>query len=488
VLTSDDVKHHAMTERAEPPPGRLGSLHPFHLVVVLVGLGGALITAGSLSDLDLYWHVRSGAEIWHRHTTSGIGTGWVYGVDAKHWQTTQWLAEVTTYGLHQLGGYTLIRWATAALGAAVSVVLLRNIVRPNAVIATSLLGAVVVLPLAPHLEDRPATISLLLLAALAPRLIRLARGLGDVSLPLLLATTLLWVQLHGYWVLLPAALLLAAVCRAADRRLSLLDALRPANYATACVLVACLNPLGPAVLLTPFQFGQAHEFISEWKSTSLDDVVSWGLLGTVAFMVVAWARSSVAAERSEVLWFLAWCGFGLLAFRNVAVTLVLVAPLVADRVASAFPDRVRTRSTRERRGIAVAAAFAVALAVLAPVFRLSSSPDLPRSVPRHLLATLATMQPPPRVLNEYNLSGQILAFGGEARVAVDGRADLSAPLLPSYLDLIAARGDFEPLFERLHPDAALLHKKSAIIRYLRQHGWVELGHEGDFLLLQAPAS
>jgi hypothetical protein len=476
-----------MTERAEPSSGRLGSLHPFHLVVVLVGLGGALITAGSLSDLDLYWHVRSGAEIWHRHTTEGIGTSWVYAVDARHWQTTQWLAEVVTYGLHTLGGYSLIRWATAALGAAVTVALLRAIVRPRAVIATSVLAAVVVLPMAPHLEDRPATISLLLLAALAPRLIRLARGVESVSLPLLLVTTLLWVQLHGYWVLLPAALLLAAVCRVLDRRLPLLEALRPANYATACVLVACLNPLGPSVLLTPFQFGQAHEFISEWKSTSLDDVVSWGLLGAVAFMVVAWARSSQVVERSEVLWFLAWCGFGLLAFRNVAVTLVLIAPLVADRVEAAFPDPVRPRSARERRGIAVAATVAAAIAVLAPVLRLSSSPDLPRSVPRHLLATLAATQPPPRVLNEYNLSGQILAFGGASQVAVDGRADLSAPLLPAYLDLIAARGDFEPLLARLHPNTALLHKKSAIIRYLEQHGWSEVGHEGDFLLLRAPS-
>lgn len=486
MLTFNNVQQQETPERAEPPTGRLGSLHPFHLLVVIVGLGGTLIAARSLSDLDLYWHIKAGAEIWHRHTTTGIGRDWVYGVDASHWKTTQWLSEVTSYGLHQLGGYAAIRWATAALGAAVTVTLLRNIVRPRAVMATALLAAVIVLPLAPHLEDRPATLSLLLLAAMAPRLARLARGVGVVPLPVLLALTLLWVQLHGYWVLLPAALLLAAVCRVIDRRLPLLEALRPANHATACVLVACLNPLGPSIILTPFQFGEARGFISEWKSTSVDDVVTWGLIGAVAIMCVAWARATVAVDRSEVLWFLAWCGFGLLAFRNVAVALVLIAPVVADRVAMTFPDRPRSRSVREQRGLAAALLTALVAAVVFPILRLTSSPDVPRSVPKQLLATLAALQPAPRVLNEYNLAGQILAFGGRAQVAVDGRADLSAPLLPAYLDLIAARGNFESLLDRLHPDTALLHKDSAIIRYLHERGWVELGHEADLVLMRAP--
>jgi len=203
-------------------------------------------------------------------------------------------------------------------------------------------------------------------------------------------------------------------------------------------------------------------------------------------LITAWARSSERVDRSEVLWCLAWLAFGLLAYRNAIVALLLIAPVVADRLAATYPDPVRERSSRERRGLAIAATVILLATVVLPIIRVAVTPTIPSNVPSRLLATLRTLDPPPRVLNDYNVAGPILAFGGRSQVAIDGRADLSSPLLPKYLELIGAQGDFDPLLDKLRPTAALVARKSGIVRVLRERGWTEADRQQGYVLLLAP--
>jgi hypothetical protein len=464
-------------------------LQPFHLVVVCGVASGAVFASRSITDLDFFWHLLAGKEILDRHTTRGVGADWVFAVDARGWHSPEWLAEVLSYQLYRLGGFGLIRGLTLALAVALSVAVMRGVVRARALPATSMLGAVVIFTLGGHFEDRPLLLSLVALALLAPAFVQLARSPTSQlpTLPLVLGT-LVWAQVHGYWLLIPASLILAAVCRAADRRTGLLEALRPANQATLCLLAACLNPAGPSLLLAPFRFHGATEFIGEWKATNVREITTWGLLLLVAIAVTLWARADHPVERSEILWVLSWTGFAVLAMRNVPPAMFMIAPIVADRLAGRSQRLPEPRGVGERRALAATGACLLVLASAAVALRLATTPTLPEDIPRGLIQTIRNAPGEHRVLNSYNVAGMLEFFGGpHVKVALDGRADLSAPILPDYLDLISASGDFEPLLDKLRPDAALVDEDAGIVRYLLSRGWTHGGTEDGYALVLAPS-
>ena len=303
---------------------------------------------------------------------------------------------------------------------------------------------------------------------------------------LLLPATWLWANLHGGWLLVPVLLAVLAVGRLLDngwhdppvRRLSLL-----ALLTTVC---GSLTPAGPSSTLGFARLsGAAADQIQEWERTA--PLSGLGVLcsGMLLLIAISWARTRVPwseALAASALVLLAWS-----ALRNVAPALLILAPLVAQRLCLAFPSIGRDPEPRWSAPLGVGLALALMGAGLATMPNRELLPD--DVLPVELAQRIGDLPGDQRVLNDYNTSGLVLFFAGEGdQVGIDGRTDrYGADYIRSYLELQDVQGDWEPLLDELDPTVALLRSDEALAHVLSaERGWVELGREGDWVLLAPP--
>jgi hypothetical protein len=464
---------------------------PFHLLALITVFAAVFVAAGSLSDPDLYWHIPVGADIVHHHHITGAGREFSFTVDGRHWKTTQWLSEVGLYFVHAHWGFAGIRGLTIAVALAVVLLVFRAVRRECASLPVAcLVFAVVAIPLAVHLEDRPATASLALLAAVAPYFFALLRGAPPRHTAGLAVFTWFWANVHGYWILVPASLVVLSVARIANapRRDELRDSARPLIQALVTLVAGCLTPIGPAALTAVLRFHAATTIIGEWQPTSISDVASWSLLAVVGLLVVGWARGQERVSWGELVFAGTWMGFSLLAYRNTLPALIVLGPLAAARLQSVVRIPESARSEREKRALKVAAGVLAVGGLVAVTARVASTPTLPHTVPRHLIAVLATEPGEHRVLDDYNHSGQIILFGGSrTTVAVDGRADLyGSSYLHRYINMFTLTGDWQRTLAGIPANYALIKDKVALRVVLVERGWRVVARDRGLVLLAAP--
>jgi hypothetical protein len=466
------------------------AIAPFHLLIAVAFFGAVFIAAGDLTDPDLYWHIPVGADIVHHHHVEGAGSQLSFTVDGRHWKTTQWLAEVGFYFIHAHWGYAGIRGLTVVLSVGVLLLLLRAIRRESPTLpATALVFAVVAVPLAVHLEDRAATLSLLLLAAITPYFLDLLHGAAARGTVWIAVYTWVWANFHGYWVLVPGSLVLLAVCRLVDG-LPRREAAWPALQAVVATGAACLTPIGVSAVTSVARFHAATTIISEWAYTSVGDVATWALLAVIAAIVVGWARGTTPVRWGELTFTGAWVLFSLLAFRNTLPAIVTLAPLAARRLADVVRFPETERGVRERRLLTVAAATLALLGIALVGVRIATTSAIPRSVPRQLIALLREQPGEHRVLDDYNHSGQVVGLGGpRTKVAVDGRADLyGATYLRNYVNMLGLGPHWARTLGRIPANYALIRHDAAIRVVLADRGWRLLGAQRGFVLLAAPGT
>jgi hypothetical protein len=464
-----------------------------------VAVGLAVLPGPAVNDRDATWHVAIGQEILRDHRVDGLGTSWL-GVAAPSWRTSQWLSEVAMAAAVDTWGWRALVLARITVVAVLVAVLAVTLVagRPAGVTAPVVLALGVCLPGA--LQDRAQTVSLLFVALLAAGCVRIWTTGRRPPLIVVGTGCLLWAQLHGMWVLAPAAFGIVALGAALDRGAALdngaaPDAVRPALLATAASLAGVLNPWGPAsfVLAARLQAATSAAII-EWRPTTLTApfAIAWAALPVI--LVLAWVRSPVRVPRVELLWSLVWVAFGMLAFRNVAVSALMLAPVVTRALDRTWGQALRRRAAPSGRHEATAL-LAAALVVLAggftaSVIQVARSEPLADTPARRIAERLAASPEPLRVFNAYDVSGSLIAFGGgKVDLVIDGRADLwgaarisrvtgAERLAPGWADTV----------DGFAPDALVIAADSALAELLvREGGWrLELRDREYVLLLPAP--
>jgi hypothetical protein len=210
-------------------------------------------------------------------------------------------------------------------------------------------------------------------------------------------------------------------------------------------------------------------------------------VGMLILVALGWSRGP-RVPRSEVLVVLATLLFAWTAWRNLTPGLCLMAPLVAERLTIAFPLAMSHPEPMWSRPLGVASAGAFTVIALAS---LPWNTHLPTAeYPIELARSIAQRPGEKRVLNDYNVGGIVLFFGGkDVSVGIDGRTDFyKAQYISRYLDGLGLRGDFEGLVDELKPNLALLEGDSPMAWYLVDvRSWDVLGTEGEFVLLGSPS-
>ena len=463
----------------------------FVLPITLV-VAFARINRRGVGDLDSWWHVKIGDQIRAGVPFNDLGKSW--SLYAGRWQTSQWLSEILMSLSHQALGWQGLLWWRLIFGLLLFAVFVASLTRRNripAIVVTSVISAFV---LVPSIQERPSLIGLIFIAALGARSsdMLLQNGMSK-STWLWVPATALWANLHGSWVLAPAALTLACVLALSQIRTRRF-ALQSFLLVFSVTVAGCLTPIGWHGLLLPLKLqATAGKFITEWQRTTLFDPLVYGLLVLLAILIYTWARGNNRPTGIELLWVLAWTLFAFTAFRNVGPALLFIAPIAAHRIdewfvaAGVSGPAVGKTSSQELR----TPAFLISLFLAIGFATISTSAldPLKGVTPRFIAQRLTHATRDVRIINEYNASGVLLAIGGDrVHLAVDGRADRFDPnWLARYFAMLKEPNSNYYLLDQLHPNAAVLDEGSPLIWWLiEDKHWKRVMDDGRYVLLTAP--
>lgn len=461
-----------------------GRAAPFALVVgLLTGLLLITLAHVPIQDIDLYWHVLAGREIVEGSSVRGIGADWPFVEVANGWTSTQWLSEVMLAGLDRWAGWAGMAAFVILTTACAVGILGRYTVATEPVVLSAwpFLTATAATVIAADARPQQFT---LIGAALLGGVLR--RGIISSLLPrwwVVVPAVWLWANAHGGWILAPVVFGLIAIRGLFAGGLASPLPRRAASLAIATTVVGALTPSGVANVTAFVRFAGATSQIREWQKVVLISPGGALVLAMVGILAIAWLRST-PIPIAELLASIVLVVFALTAYRNIAPALLLLAPLVSHRLVQAFPVAASRHEPRWSTWGGVG--LATALACVAIPVAIANSDPRDQGLPVGLAQSLAERGESERVLNEYNLAGVVLYFGGtSARVAIDGRTDYyGAEYIERYLNTLRLVGDFEAEFDRLSPTVALLKGDSPMAWYLEEHeGWAVLGTEGDWVLL-----
>jgi hypothetical protein len=299
-----------------------------------------------------------------------------------------------------------------------------------------------------------------------------------------------WANIHGGWVIVPIALVLVILGRALDHGLRDATIRRAAILLGLSLIAASFTPAGPLNVVTLWRFGGLVDLISEWHRVTPIDNLGAPVVVMAGLLMWAWARGSQRPPRSEVLAGAALLLFALTAYRNVPIALLMVAPLVADRLTLSFNagpvPTLRDFGTRLALGLA-------ALAVLVTAVLVPFTTAFPADrVPDRLMEQVRAMPGEVRLLNGYNESGAALYWGDVRRVLVgiDGRADRYGPAnINEYLAMLRADAGWEKTFDRYRPDAVLIPATDDLVTMLKMtRQWKQVGSQATWVLLVPPGT
>jgi hypothetical protein len=460
--------------------------------------GALWVATTPVNDLDSYWHVRIGREILQRHALTGLGQEWL-GVPQGDWRTSQWLSEVLMYLTVDHLGWIALPGLRLLTACALFAVFVLTLVRRRQLIASFVVLLLLVVGLEVLFQDRPQTVSLVFIALLAAACERLWTVGRRPSLLLVAGLSLLWAQLHGLWVLGPAAFGLVAAGALLDRGRARPGQARAALLCAAASLTGVLNPEGPASFLLPFAFrNSAGAHINEWAPTAftMPLTVAWGLL--LCLVVWGWIHARAWIAATELLWVFAWSAFGVLAVRNVGPAMLFIAPValrVLERAGEIRLGRltkaVSTRESRILTGLLAAIVVTTAILVTA-TFRVMD--PLQNAPALRIARFLDSADGPLRIWDGYNASGVLIAFGGGSRghlkLVVDGRADLwGGDYIQKLVSTQGLSGDWRQHFASFHADAMVIPPDTPLVTYLREvDNWRVAQVDGSYVLLVPPES
>lgn len=468
------------------PESQASRLEPLHLLAV-AGAGASMsLTVGPISDIDSYWHVVAGRQLLAGVPMDQVGGSWLADGLPGPWASSQWLSEAAMALAVGYGGWNaLVIGKELLIVAAMLASAVATMYRVPARIGAPVF-VLTALAIAAASQERPQTVSFIFLPLVGLAAARIASRHKRPPWWVVSLLSILWANLHGLWILAPAAFGLMFVLTALSDRGWRRQRPRDALLLLVCSLAGLLNPLGLESLTLPLTFQGATPLIGEWKPAVpwMLPYVGFDLLVLLTF--VAWARRRSPVTVVEVGWVLFWVTFAMMAHRNIWVAALLVAPFTVLAASRAWPTGPACTSARERRWLArTCLVLAVAFVTWTGVRTLGGDP-LAQAHPRKIAEHLGTSVTPLRVLNGYDASGVLIAFSeGKSLLAIDGRADLwgneritrsvnAERLGPGWRQTVT---DFDP-------DALVITAGSALDELLRtsQTAWTRVLTDDTYVL------
>lgn len=450
------------------------------LVFLATLLVKAIYPASSgIADTDFYWHIAYGRWI-IEHGMLPPGDVFSWSMPGAPYRLTQWLGELLMGAAHEiwgLNGTKTLSVALAAMTIGFAWLAARFHVHTSIALGIALVCNLVqiVTPMRPQLFSF-ALLALLAYLLTAWSVTRLHRYL--LALPVMM---ILWVNLHGGYVVglifigLFCAGQLAEAWKADEQR-----ARQQEDLATLCViailsgLATLLNPYGLGAWESVLMISGLHSaaVISEWMPVNLTTELGWFyLLNLVPYVaLLAFGARPTLTQGMLGGVFLV---FGVLANRQVAMCAAVMAPLTAALLART-PQYARLAETAANpsRPLAHGAILAALISVMPWIAAKGDArwqETINGQYPVNAVAFLKEKGLTQRVMSD-TLEASYLIYE-KVPVFIDGRMDLYRDkfFFEWYLASRAAPG-WRNVVNRHEPKVMLLRNDMALRQVMLETG------------------
>ncbi len=450
------------------------------------------------TDPDFYWHLKTG-ELIAQTGAIPVTDPYSFTYGGQAWVAHEWLTELIFHAIERAGGFDALR-GLPALAAAANFLLLYAIARrltgkeSSAALATLLFF----IPMVPSFTLRPQIFTYLcftffLLALVDVKYLRSTRLLWWLP-----ALMLLWVNLHGAYMLGFALLGVFIATEAGNRwlfpvrqsrgtqRLGLL-----CGVSLVAVLAALLNPQGVRMLLYPFEtvaMEASRGLIAEWHSPDFHDLLPRvSLLGIFAYVLAAiYARRK--PDLTEVVLPLLLIVAGLSAWRHLPLMSIVLLTFFCAMLRQLRPSELLLRRwtasrrksvhagqqvTRAQAGtIHLLLLVAVVIAAANGALRTEHAGQTSKFVARGAADHVLTHGLSGRLLNDYDLGGYLIyRLWPTHKVFIDGRADLYGDdFLKAYFRLDKGHEGWEKMIDEQGIDIVIYARAAALPQLLLASG------------------
>ncbi len=257
------------------------------------------------------------------------------------------------------------------------------------------------------------------------------------------------------------------------------------------LLAACLSPVGPRLLLYPFQtveIAALQAYIQEWQTPNFHDLSLQPFLWLFLLNLGA-----IGASRRRLAFtdFLLLAGFGYLGFlaaRNIALFALAALPPLSRHSAVALQIAGRTLRLkplepetpprlRRLNLVLLGVVFLAVLARLLPVLpEEANAAHFRQQLPVAAAQAVAQAAPSGRLFNSYNYGGYLVWALRDYPVFIDGRTDLyNDEIINEWLSAMRAEAGWEEIFRQRQIGVVLVEPQTPLAAVLAgQPGWEEL--------------
>lgn len=472
-------------------------LFSFHLLSVSLLALLAVLLAQSLrspaklfNDPDIWWHLANARSLFASHHFVHIEP-YAFTVVGKKWINPEWGAEVPFWAAYEMFHLSGIYFATWVLFVANVVLLylrsLRKTVNPNAALWASVVAMGLMTVTA---GPRTILCGYLCLSALLWVIDEVEQG-NLRRLPFVPVLFLVWVNLHGSWIIGLGMLAIYIACGFVNVQHGLVSQARTAwkiqkrlllALALSCAAVF-VNPYGWRLVWSPFDmmFKQPLNIatIEEWKPLDLHLFIGKMMVLAVALILLSTLLKNRKWNVKELV-FLGFSGYA--AFSHVrftALAAVILAPLLAESLGSTLWREPQSKAHP------VLNALYSAVFLLMAIMSVPSERALASALHAHYpTIAIGTLRPEWRCLNQYGLGG-MLAFDGKPDF-IDSRVDTFEHhgVFADYIDIVRIKRPLE-LLDRYKIDHVLFQEKTPLV-YVLEHSpaWKVSSRDGSYVLME----
>lgn len=458
----------------------------FSLPAVLAVALAALVLMAvphSMADPDIWWHLRNADEMLRHHAFLRDDV-YSFTVAGAPWIDHEWLGELAYWIGWKAAGAQGVLAVSAGLVTVIFTAVLWLCWRASGSMAAAC-GCTMVAALLSTVSFGPRTL-LFGWLLFCVQLVLLERSRHSTRALLVLPPLyLLWVNLHGSWLIGLAVLLVIAVAGNLPFSVRgwlqnrLLTAEQNRMLVLACTgIVPALfcNPWGWRLVAYPFNFALRQTLnvatLEEWRPLDLHSVRGEAMVAVLLLVVLRQFLKPRVWSVTELLLFTGGLYAAFVHTRFLFLFALLAAPVVA-RSFNATPSEERGR---EHGSYAVHALAMCLIALFAAInYRKAALQEDTKFklFPSAALSALDRLPRDARLFNEFGWGGYLEWTCSHRAVFIDSRTDIFEynGILRDYLDIVRVKQPIE-LLDHHRIDAVLFEQDTPLAYLLaRSNGW-----------------
>lgn len=461
----------------------------FLVVVILLVFN---IATSTPTDTDMWWHLRTGDEMWHQGKIL-LTDEFSYTRFGEMWVNTFWISDLALYGLWNLGGYFAITLTVSLLAIAIMLIVFRQM--SGSAYLRGLLVIIAMMGMVANWTPRPQLLSFLLLAGLDYFLNRHINFKRQPLWPLVFLFAL-WGNLHGGFIW---GILLLLATLAGEIFNNLLNNQPKLHYneighlgiwSVFSILAVSANPNGIMLWKLPFQQIDVSLTIQEWLSPDFHQFYAHPLLWLLFLLIVSLAYSEQHMSFTDLIKGLGFTYLFFVAQRNMGPYAIIILPIIAKHFSLAMSSFSKApilenikakilqaspiKQPSEKFNFIINTTLVSLLVIFALInaYAASMPQRIEEKVPARAVAWVKENQPHGPIFNSYNWGGYLTWELRDYPVFIDGRADLYGnEIITQWSEINNGSDQAFSLLDERKINLIFLEPTSPLLKQLPQHGW-----------------